>query len=72
MDTFSPHLSHVSNHAECAVAESFMQVSAHHVDPGEAVSCIGVCFVEGHHMGKVGQLRVLFLKANLSIKITYC
>lgn len=46
-----------------------MQVSTDHVHPGEAVSGVRVCFVQRHHMGEVGQLGVLFVKANLPIKI---
>ena len=42
-----------------------MKISTHHVDPGEAASRVGVCFIQGHDMSQVGELGVLLLKAYL-------
>lgn len=49
------HLSHVGHHAEGVFTEGFMQVATHHIDPGQAVTCIRVCFIQAHHVGQVGQ-----------------
>lgn len=45
-----------------------MEISTHHIDPSEAVSCVGVCFIQTHDMSKVGELGVLLLKAYLRIE----
>lgn len=42
-----------------------MKISTHYIYPGEAVSCVGVCFIQSHDMSEVGELGVLLLKANL-------
>lgn len=59
------NLCHVSDQVEGDIRESFMKISTHHIDPREAVSCVGVRFIQSHDMGKVGELGVLLLKAYL-------
>ena len=61
------NLSHISDHVKSDIAEGLMKIATHNIDPGETVSCVGVCFVQGHHMGQVGQFSILLLKAYLAI-----
>lgn len=62
------NLCHVSDQVEGDVRESFVKIAAHHVDPGGAVSRVGVRFVQSHDMSEVGELGVLLLKADLHAK----
>lgn len=55
------NLCHVSDQAESDIREGFVKISTHHIDPREAVSCVGVCFIQSHDMSKVGELGVLLL-----------
>lgn len=45
-----------------------MKISTHDVDPGQAVPRVGVRFVKCHDVGKVGELGVLLLQADLYLK----
>lgn len=49
-----------------------MQVAADHADPGEAVSGVGVRFVQGHHVGQVCKLGVVFFQADLKHRTIKC
>lgn len=62
------NLCHVSDQVEGDIRESFVKISTHHVDPREAVSCVGVRFIQSHDMREVGELGVLLLKAYLHTK----
>lgn len=62
---FKAYLSHIGDHVECDVRESFMEVTANHADPGERVSCVGTCLIESHHMGQMGQLCVFLYQTHL-------
>lgn len=59
------HLCHISDQTQGDIRESFVKISTHHIDPREAVSCVGVCFIQSHDMSKVGKLGVVLLKAYL-------
>ena len=61
----STYLSHIGDHVECNVRESLMEVSANHTDPGERVSCVRTCLIEGHHVCQMGQLCMLLLQTHL-------
>lgn len=61
----STHLCHVGDQVQGDVWEGFMEIPTHHVDPREAVSCVGVCFIQSHDVSEVGQLDILLLKADL-------
>lgn len=59
------HLCHISDQTQGDIRESFVKISTHHIDPREAVSCVGVGFIQSHDMSKVGKLGVVLLKAYL-------
>lgn len=59
------NLCHVGDQAEGDLWEGLVQISAHDVDPGEAVPCVRVGFIQSHDVGEVGELGVLLFQANL-------
>lgn len=42
-----------------------MKIPTHHIDPREAVSCVGMCFIQSHDVSEVGQLGILLFEAHL-------
>lgn len=65
MKVTTPHLCHVGDYVESDVRKGFVQVSAHHADPGERVSRVWVRLIQRHHMCQVWQLGILLLQTHL-------
>lgn len=44
------YLSHICDHAESNIREGFVEITAHHADPGKRVPCVRACLIQSHHM----------------------